>query len=248
MTDRDGDLVQHYGYSPYGNQHYQNNAYALELSNRYTGQILDDDTGLYYYNARYYDPEIGRFIQPDTVFPADPAATSQALNRYSYCNNNPLLYTDPSGNIFGLDDILVAVIAGAILGGASSAASGGDFWKGAAYGALSGLTGFGGSLIGGSLIGGSLGAAIGAAGAGALSAYISGGDPLMAAATAGITAGIGFRLGSSHAPFLSDQYFSELVASTGVSAVVGGTAAEIAGGDFWRGAGDAAMWGAAGYV
>jgi len=61
----------------------------------FTGQRLDG-TGLYFYNARYYDPSIGRFISPDTVIPhpADP----QSFNRYSYCRNNPLKYTDPSGH------------------------------------------------------------------------------------------------------------------------------------------------------
>jgi RHS repeat-associated protein len=61
----------------------------------FTGQRLDG-TGLYYYNARYYDPTIGRFISPDTVIqnPANP----QCFNRYSYCLNNPLKYTDPSGH------------------------------------------------------------------------------------------------------------------------------------------------------
>jgi RHS repeat-associated protein len=65
------------------------------VSNRFTGQILDEDTGLYYYSARYYDPLLARFIQPDTVLPDQ---SSQALNRYTYCNNNPLIFTDPSGN------------------------------------------------------------------------------------------------------------------------------------------------------
>gem|GEM_PF-6308577 len=63
----------------------------------FTGQILDA-TGLYYYNARYYDPEIGRFISPDSIVqsPANP----QTLNRYSYCINNPLIYTDQSGHFW----------------------------------------------------------------------------------------------------------------------------------------------------
>ncbi|RMD62918.1 RHS repeat-associated core domain-containing protein, partial [Candidatus Parcubacteria bacterium] len=51
---------------------------------------------LYDYNARYYDPAIGRFIQPDTIVP-EPA-NPQALNRYAYVNNNPVRYTDPSGH------------------------------------------------------------------------------------------------------------------------------------------------------
>lgn len=62
----------------------------------FTGQILDD-TGLYYYGARYYDPTIGRFISPDPIVqsPSNP----QTLNRYSYVLNNPLKYIDPSGFI-----------------------------------------------------------------------------------------------------------------------------------------------------
>jgi len=55
-----------------------------------------DGTGLYYYNARYYDPTIGRFISADTIVPNPTHA--QALNRYSYCLNNPLRYIDPSGH------------------------------------------------------------------------------------------------------------------------------------------------------
>jgi RHS repeat-associated protein len=62
---------------------------------KFTGQRLDS-TGLYYYGARYYDPEIGRFISPDTIVP-NPA-NPQTLNRYSYCLNNPLRYIDPTGH------------------------------------------------------------------------------------------------------------------------------------------------------
>jgi RHS repeat-associated protein len=51
--------------------------------------------------CRYYDPEIGRFISPDTIVP-DPY-NPQCLNRYSYCLNNPLKYTDPSGHDYYSD-------------------------------------------------------------------------------------------------------------------------------------------------
>ena len=62
----------------------------------YTDQELDTETGLYNYDARMYDPLIGRFISPDSMVPDlyDP----QSLNRYSYCRNNPLIYTDPTGH------------------------------------------------------------------------------------------------------------------------------------------------------
>lgn len=58
----------------------------ITTDKKFTGQELDD-TGLYYYNARYYDPTIGRFISADTVIP-NPA-NPQGFNRYAYCLNNP---------------------------------------------------------------------------------------------------------------------------------------------------------------
>jgi RHS repeat-associated protein len=63
---------------------------------RFTGQISDDTIGLYFYNARYYDATLGRFVQADTIVPSpgDP----QAFNRYSYVLNSPLVYRDPSGH------------------------------------------------------------------------------------------------------------------------------------------------------
>jgi RHS repeat-associated protein len=62
----------------------------------FTGQNLDN-SGLYYYGARYYDPTIGKFISADAIVqnPYNP----QSLNRYSYCLNNPLRYTDPTGHL-----------------------------------------------------------------------------------------------------------------------------------------------------
>ncbi|MDD4860352.1 MAG: RHS repeat-associated core domain-containing protein, partial [Dehalococcoidales bacterium] len=79
-------------YAPYGDS--RNSQGNLATDKLFTGQRLDG-TGLYYYGARYYDPEIGRFISADTLvqMPFNP----QSLNRYSYCLNNPLKYVDPSG-------------------------------------------------------------------------------------------------------------------------------------------------------
>jgi len=63
---------------------------------KYTGKEKDDDTGLYYYGARYYSPSIGRFVQADALRGSlgDPLS----LNRYAYTRNNPLLFVDPTGN------------------------------------------------------------------------------------------------------------------------------------------------------
>ena len=76
---------------------------------KFTGQRLDDSTGLYYYGARYYDPVLGRFISADTLVP-EPG-NPQALNRYAYGLNNPLKYTDPTGHWFesALDIISIGI-------------------------------------------------------------------------------------------------------------------------------------------
>ncbi|MGB9873270.1 MAG: RHS repeat-associated core domain-containing protein, partial [Anaerolineae bacterium] len=66
---------------------------------RYTGQRWDSALGLYDYQARFYHPVLGRFLQPDPLVP-EPG-NPQALNRYAYVRNNPLKYTDPSGHCWG---------------------------------------------------------------------------------------------------------------------------------------------------
>ena len=64
----------------------------------YTGQIYDRSTGLYYYNARYYDPENARFLTQDTY--RGDATQPDTLHLYAYCANNPINYTDPSGHYY----------------------------------------------------------------------------------------------------------------------------------------------------
>jgi RHS repeat-associated protein len=66
------------------------------VDHKYTSQELDSETDLYFYNARYYNPALGRFISADTIVP-EPG-NSQSLNRYSYVYNNPLNFNDPTGH------------------------------------------------------------------------------------------------------------------------------------------------------
>src|SRR6266478_4224388 len=96
MTERNGTQVQHYEYSAFGQSRFTLSSRAFHVSKRYTGQILDEDTGLYYYNFRYYIPELARFGQPDDVIP--DLSNPQSYNRYSYCLDNPLRFTDPTGH------------------------------------------------------------------------------------------------------------------------------------------------------
>ena len=62
----------------------------------YTGGIYDDSTALYYLNARYYDPSIGRFLSEDTY--RGEAENADTWHLYVYCANNPVNYVDPSGH------------------------------------------------------------------------------------------------------------------------------------------------------
>jgi len=69
---------------------------ALPTDYTFTGQKRDASAGLMFYNARYYDTTLGRFISADTIVPS--AGNPQSLNRYAYVYNNPVRYTDPSGH------------------------------------------------------------------------------------------------------------------------------------------------------
>ena len=57
----------------------------------FTARRADDETALYYYRARYYAFDIGRFLQ------TDPVGYDDGLNMYAYCGNNPLIWADPYG-------------------------------------------------------------------------------------------------------------------------------------------------------
>ena len=63
---------------------------------QYTGQINESELGLYFYNARYYDPDLGRFTSADTIVPQP--GNPQDWDRYAYVRNNPVNYNDPSGH------------------------------------------------------------------------------------------------------------------------------------------------------
>jgi len=235
LTDRSGQIVQHYEYATFGQSSYQNNTSAYQVSNRYTGQICDDETGLYYYGARYYDPQLGRFIQPDTAVPATTAP--QTLNRYSYCDNNPLKYVDPTGHFFGIDDIigiaivlLEAAAEGAAVGAAYAAWTGGNIGLGALTGAIGALGIVGGGMLDLAVFGG--------AAAGAINAEITGGDVGKGALFGGLTTEISLGVGYYSNTYLLQRIQPGLVkdvAQAAVSSATAGATAELSGGDFMQG-------------
>jgi RHS repeat-associated protein len=92
VIDGGGNLLNHIRYDSFGNVTSQSNA-NVDFRFGYTGREFDQETGLHYYRARYYDASIGRFISEDPVgFGAGDA------NLYRYVGNSPTNYTDPTGN------------------------------------------------------------------------------------------------------------------------------------------------------
>ncbi len=193
VVDPAGQVVELAEYAPYGLLSRRSG--TMDTPFKFTGQRLDAESGLYFMNARYYDPELGRFAAPDMV--VSDSFDPQTLNRYSYARNNPILFTDPSGNIFIIDDILIPMLIAAAIGAAVSAAMaaimGGDVGQAALTGAVTGAITWGFGAIGESLftgaklidyIGRGLINAVGSAAGGAAGAAIKG-EPIGKAALDG---------------------------------------------------------------
>ena len=87
VTDENGATVWSTEYTPFGSLTFAEG--KLKRAAKFTGKDLDEDTGLYYFNARWYDSEIGRFISEDPI--------KDGVNWYTYAANNPLRFVDPMG-------------------------------------------------------------------------------------------------------------------------------------------------------
>jgi RHS repeat-associated protein len=94
VTTALGNIAGNQYYYPFGETRYARG--TMNTDKLYTGQRQMAGLGIYYYNARFYSPYINRFLSADSIVPG--YANPQALNRYSYVLNNPLLYTDPTGH------------------------------------------------------------------------------------------------------------------------------------------------------
>ena len=140
VMDEKGDKVFEASYDAWGKQTIKLNKIGLQRG--YTGHEMLNDFDITNMNGRLYDPVLGRFLSPDNFVQMPDNA--QSYNRYSYCLNNPLKYTDPSGEAFVIDD---ATIAFTIFSVASSmmqaAATGGNVWKAGAFSLLSSAASWG---------------------------------------------------------------------------------------------------------
>ncbi len=142
IVNSSGTRVVTYSYDAWGNILSTGGSMAGTLGAlnplRYRGYVYDSETGLYYLQSRYYDPEICRFINADGY-----ASTGQGLlggNAFAYCNNNSVRYFDPTGDLL-LEAIIViggTALIGGIFGGIEAAATGGNFADGFLEGVLIG--------------------------------------------------------------------------------------------------------------
>ncbi|MFF9378196.1 RHS repeat-associated core domain-containing protein [Streptomyces griseoluteus] len=145
LVDTTGKRTATYTYGPYGEARTNT---GTQQPFRYTSAYLDP-SGLYKMGARYYDPALGRFTQPDP--------SGQENNAYLYAAGDPVSKTDPTG-LFGWADFgeNVGAYAGGIVGGAAAAALCstvvGCLALGIGFGALGGASG---GAIGSALGGGS---------------------------------------------------------------------------------------------
>ena len=132
VTDESGSPVSEVSYNPFGQAEKTGGDGETCL---YTEKD-DDSTGLYYFGARYYDPETGRWIERDPK--GGSVEHPASLNRYVYCYNNPLLYVDPDGcdpevkNI-SMDLALAFTVSSGLIVGALGTPLAGGIWGGACF-------------------------------------------------------------------------------------------------------------------
>ena len=172
IIDEGGVLQAEYVYSPWGEIISAEGDLAEINPLRYRGYYYDSETGFYYLQSRYYDPQNHRFINADTYASTD-SGDAIACNMFAYCGNNPVMRGDEDGEVWSK---LVCMLVGAAVGALTSAlatlttgGSGRDVLKSAVVGAFAGgVIGFTGSMKAGKYVGRAVGSAISA-----VDAYVS---------------------------------------------------------------------------
>ncbi len=173
ITDKYGETVARYTYDAWGKCTIVDFARAHEIATinpfRYRGYYYDSETQLYYLQSRYYDPTLGRFVNGDAATYLGTRKVALSYNLFTYCENNPIMYVDVSGE--SLTAVLIGIVVGAIIGGVLGyglsrilTVPKGKRWKYV----------LGGAVIG-AIIGGCIGYAVGAAGSSGIVLWSGGG-------------------------------------------------------------------------
>ena len=181
LVDASGNTVASYQYDAWGKILSATGTMAEINPIRYKGYYYDVETGLYYVSSRYYDPEIGRWINADALV---DQSSVLGYNLFAYCRNNPVNMTDTTGNLpFFAITAAIGAVVGAVVGGVVAAKNGGNVWAGVGIGAAAGaLIGTGAGMAAGAALAGSITATTGA--------VMAGGSTLVATVgTGGLGAG-----------------------------------------------------------
>ncbi len=214
LTDQSGNVTERYAYDPWGNRrdpYYWANAdnrSLLRLNRGFTMHEHIDQFGIINMNGRVYDPLTSQSFSPDPYVQAPEMWLN--YNRYAYCLNNPLIYTDPTGEYAVVDDIIAAVLGGTInlivnafQGNVHNFGQGVSLFFVGAAGTWAGL--YCGPVVSGMIIGG--GNSFVNQGFGNdgnwNSSNISGGDVVMGIAMGGITSYASISLSNMITPYAS---------------------------------------------
>ena len=212
VYEYDGDLVVRYAYNAwgavseteYGSEYCEESFEVLCNPFRYRGYYYDTETGFYYVSSRYYDPEVGRWINADSAI--GQIGNVQSTNMFSYCFNNPVNMSDPSGNWPKWATKLVAAVAVVAVVAAVAAVTVATAGAGTAIAAVAVGAAKGAAI--GFAVGAASGAAIGYATTGTLEGTLNGmADGALSGSISGaITGGVnGYSNYSSAANFLKSN-------------------------------------------
>ena len=175
LVNDTGTVLNTYEYTPWGE--IRNETETIDNPIKYAGEYYDDELGMYYLRARYYNPQIKRFTSYDIE--EGEISSPLDMNRYVYCRNNPVKYVDPTGESVVLTCIILGAVVGAVIGGTAGGVA--SFNK---YGTVKWQWVAGGMVLGGisgALIGWGAGAIVAKLGvAGAATGIINGGGAAFA--------------------------------------------------------------------
>ena len=180
LLDSTGATVVKYVYDAWGNHIVTDyTEFGLGQINpiRYRSYYYDTETGLYYLKSRYYDPQTGRFISMDDISYLDPE-TIGGTNLFAYCNDNPVMLADPTGNSAVVVGLIIGAIVGALLGFGTVAYNDYQDDKQIFNGSVEWYEYVGGTLTG-SILGAGVGATIGLGGQAIIGGLISVGKTLV---------------------------------------------------------------------
>ena len=159
LADANGNTVVSYTYDPWGKLLSISDSTSTGIGTlnpfRYRGYYYDTETGLYYVSSRYYDPEIGRWINVDSILNQESVLGN---NMFAYCLNNPANMADTTGHLpFFVVTAAIGAVIGAVAGGVVAAKNGGNVWAGIGIGAAAGaLIGTGAGMAAGAALAGSI--------------------------------------------------------------------------------------------